>query len=71
MKKRRSEMIEIKGKTILDAGLIAEVISETKTRVRVKVLALFFPKHVTKLGFLSGRQRQPRVVIRETNRPKA
>ena len=43
-------MLMIKGKTITAAGLIAEVIHETKTRVKVKVVALFFPKHFTKSG---------------------
>jgi len=43
-------MVKIKGKRITQAGLIVEIVHETKTRIRVKVIALFFPKHIRLSG---------------------
>lgn len=41
-------MLKIKGKTMLDAGLIAKVVSETNAKVQVEIVELFFPIHLVK-----------------------
>ena len=43
-------MLKIKGVTILDAGLIAKVIYETRMVVHVEVVDLFFPVHIKAHG---------------------
>lgn len=44
-------MLKIKGKCITDAGLIAKVVHETKTKIKVEIVDLFFPTHVVKGDF--------------------
>jgi len=43
-------MLKIRGERITQAGLIAEVIKETPSRVTVEIKELFFPKHKTQTG---------------------
>ena len=38
-------MLKVKGKLITHAGLILETVSETPTRMKAKVVDVFFPKH--------------------------
>ncbi len=38
-------MLKIKGELITDAGLLADIIRETPTRVTVKITELYFPIH--------------------------
>lgn len=45
-----NNLIKVNGSRITDAGLIAKVIHETTTRVKVEVVHLFFPTH-EKRGF--------------------
>ena len=46
----KKQIIKLKGKIILDAGLILEVIFKTPMRVEAKIIDVFFPKHFTKSG---------------------
>ena len=46
----KQNLIKVNGSRITDAGIIAKVIHETPTRVKVEVVYLFFPLH-KKVGF--------------------